>query len=96
MCFVSIWLQCNACWRSSVSPQVIFGCVFLPSLQILCKHVILATAVFGAFLPHSGPTVVSTHIVQPRPHEGAILPSLLAGFSQYTPVGENGVGCHSH
>lgn len=48
--FATLWLLYNACWRFPVSPQVIFGCVFLPSLQILCKHVILETAVFGASL----------------------------------------------
>lgn len=36
---------------------------FSPSLQLLCKHVILETAVFGAFLPNSGSTVVTLHIV---------------------------------
>lgn len=70
--FVTLWLLYNARWRFPVSPQVIFGCVFLPSLQILCKHVILETAVFGAFLPHSGPTVVRIHVVRPWPHGGAI------------------------
>lgn len=61
MLSVTLWLLCNVCWRTAVSPQVIFGCVFLLSLQILCKHAILETAVSGAFLPHSGPTVVNTH-----------------------------------
>ena len=40
-------------WRVLVSPQVIYGQAFHPSLQILCKHVILESAVLGGFLTHN-------------------------------------------
>lgn len=70
MLCANIGLRYNAHRRFPVSPQVIFGFVFHPSLQIFCKHVILETAVFVPFCHTVGLLWFRAHVFNLRPHEG--------------------------